>query len=164
MASNIDKDSFDLDSLLAGTIEDLADIPEFRSFEAGAHKLLFSLARSDKKMKVDGKETDKLEPVINAKLKLIETVELADPSAAPMEAGTETTIRYQMDNEFGQGEFKKVAAVISAHFKLKNNAEVLGVCKDGIECLAVTQVRTSKQKNANGEYPKFTVIAQLEVL
>jgi hypothetical protein len=160
MSSNIDKETFDLDSLLDSTIDDLADTPEYRPFAAGAHTVMLSLARSEK-IKA---ETDKLEPVINAKLKLEKTEEMVDPSEQPMEPGTETTIRFQMDNEYGQGDFKKVAGAIASHFKLKSLADVLSVAKDGIQCMVVTTNRVAKKKNQNGEFAKFTSIVELTVL
>ena len=159
MASNIDKDTFDMESLLDNTVDMLADTPEFKPFVAGAHRLTLSLAKSDK----ISEKTRRPEPVIIGKLKLISTEEQADPTEVPMEPGTETQIRFQMDNEFGQGDFKKLAGIISAHFKCQSLNEVLDISKNGIEVLAVTSNRNGK-KREDGSIPKFTSIVEMTVL
>jgi hypothetical protein len=157
--SSIDKDTFDMDSLLNQTVSDLADVPEFKPFAAGAHRITFSLARSDKIKE----GATKPEPVILGKMKLISTEEMVDPTEPPMEVGTESNVRFQLDNEFGQGEFKKVAAIIAEHYKLTSLADVLSVAKDGIECLVITSNRSGK-KREDGSIPKYTSIVEITVL
>lgn len=154
-----DTTEFDMDSLLESTIEDLADTPEFRPFVAGAHVVDLTLSRSDKP---DSKDAKKLEPVFLAKIKLVETQEQTDPTEAPLEVGAETTIRYRMDNPYGEGDFKKIAGEISAHFKCKNIREVLEVSKN-LRCLVVTVNRKGKKRDDN-TYPLFTSISALNVL
>jgi len=159
MASNIDKDTFDMDSLLNQTVADLADTPEFRPFAAGAHRVTLAFSRSDKVKE----GASKPEPVILGKMKLISTEEMVDPTEAPMEVGAETTLRFQMDNEYGQGDFKKVADVIASHYKLTSLADVIAVTQEGIECLVVTSNRSGK-KREDGTIPKFTSIVAITVL
>jgi len=160
MTQTADKDSveFDMDSLLESTIEDLADAPEFRPFVQGAHVVDLTLSRSDK---IDEK-TKKPEPVFLCKIKLVETQEQTDPTEAPLEVGAETTIRFRMDNPYGEGDFKKVAGEIAAHFKCANVREVLEAAKN-LRCLVVTTNRKGKKRD-DGTYPLFTSITALNVL
>lgn len=89
-----------LDSLLDTSIEDLAELPEFPVYHAGVHKCVFDY------------EARKIgdNPSLVIKLKLVETVELANPDEdAPMEAGLETEMSYNLANEFGQGRARGLA-------------------------------------------------------
>ena len=156
----IDKSTFDLDSLISGTLDDLADTPEFRSWPAGMYRFKLFLERSTKMPE----GATKPEPVINCKIVNLATKELVDtsPTVIPMEVGAEGNIRFQMDNEYGQGDFKKLATVIGTHFNCTNMAEVLAVTKEGVECEGVITNRPGKKRPDN-TVPYYMQIVELTV-
>jgi hypothetical protein len=125
-----------MDDILDGTLDDLADLPEFKPFPNGVHSCTVSFERK----KVNE------HPCVEVKLKMQETVELADPEkdTAP-EKGSEASVLYMLDNEIGQGKFKELMGVFAAVnpemklgdlLKEHNNASVL----------VVTSQRGNKEK------------------
>jgi hypothetical protein len=129
--------SLDLDSILDSSIDDLADLPEFQVFPNGVHKVIISW---------ESKEVNK-HPCMELKMKAVETVELANPAAdSPLAAGTESSVLFMLDNEFGQGKFKSI---------IKQIAEATGSTKiseaveasNGMEVQVVCKVRQNKDKS-----------------
>ena len=127
----------DLDSILDSSIDDLADLPEFQVFPNGVHRVLINW---------ESKEVNK-HPCMELKMKAVETVELANPAAdTPLTAGTETSVLFMLDNEFGQGKFKTI---------IKQLAEATGATKiseaveqsNGMEVQVVCKVRQNKDKS-----------------
>ena len=106
--------AFDIDSLLDGTLDDLADAPEFRPFPVGSYLLSVHL-EADKNVK----------SIYYARLKVEETIELANPEEVPMEKGGETSVRMDLTNEYGQGDFKKIMSAIAAKFGAAPNRALL---------------------------------------
>lgn len=137
-----------LDSLLDMNLDDLADLPEFKVFPAGAHRC--TLAWESKSV------NDK--PSLECKLRLVETVEFADPSETPMEAGTESSMLFQLQNEFSQGKLKEVIKPLAEHFGVGKLSEVIEASK-GVEVLAITKQRMNKDKTQT-----YLDIVKLQVL
>jgi hypothetical protein len=127
-----------LDSILDMQLDDIADLPEFKVFPAGAHRVT---------IKFDKKEINK-HPAMELKLKLIETVEIVDPSEIAPAAGTESSVAFMLDNEFGVGKFKEVLKPLAAHLGLSQVSEIIEQSAD-MECLVVTKIRTNKEKTQN---------------
>lgn len=133
----------DLDSLLDGTLDDIADLPEFKPFPVGVHqiKIFWELKDKDNKPLVINKH-----PTIKLKCVAVKTVELpAGSEDAPLNEGDETAILFMMDNEMGQGQFKNVLKELAAHFGTKTNRDTLEK-SEGCECLAVFSQRPNKEK------------------
>lgn len=134
----------DLDALLAGTIDDLADMPEFKNYPNGAHKVKF-----DWEMKVVNKK-----PSIELKFVYIEPIELADATATPPKAGDEASVLCMMKNndgsvnEFSQGTVKLVVAALVTHFPGANNGAILNAAK-GAEIVIITELKENKQNPGN---------------
>lgn len=128
-------DTTNLDNLLDVSLDDIADLPEFKVFPAGAHRCTISFEK---------KEINK-HPSVELKLKLVETVELTDPAEVAPEAGTESSVAYMLDNEFGQGNMKKVMIPLAQHYGISNVGALMEACK-GAECLVVTKQRQNKEK------------------
>lgn len=126
-----------LDDLLDMSLDDLADLPEFKLLPVGAHVCTMELAS-----KV---VNDK--PSIELKLKLIETKELANPAEEPCEVGTESSQLFDMTNEFGQGKFKNLAKPLAIHFGVTKTSELIEQSK-GAEVLVVVKHRQNKEKTA----------------
>lgn len=146
--SNTNNSTVDLDKLFDMTLDDLADLPEFLVFPAGAHRVTIDIER-----KVVNNH-----PSAELKMKLIETLEMADSTAPVLAAGTESSVLYMMDNEFGQGKFKAMIKPIMAHFATASVLEAIGQSKD-LEVVVVTKVRTNKEKAVD-----YTEIVSLTVL
>lgn len=127
--------STSLDSLLDATLDDLADLPEFTVLPAGVHKCTIDF---------ETKEVNK-HPSIELKIKLVETLELADPAStdAPLVPGTESSVLFMMDNGFGQGKFKEVIKPLLAHFGSTKVRDAVEQAK-GMEVVLVTKQRINR--------------------
>lgn len=128
---------FDINAILDGTLDDLADLPEFKPFPVGTHKAV---------IKMEQKKVNN-HPCIEVLLKAIETIELPSGSEAePVSPGQEATVLYMLDNELGQGKFKKLLKQLAEHFGTdKTNREVMEESQ-GSEVLVVTTLRANKEK------------------
>lgn len=125
-----------LDSLLDNSIDDLKDLPEFKCYPSGAHRVMF---------KWEEKEVNDV-PYIIFNFKALETVELADAVAdQPLEAGSESSVMFNLSNEFGQGKFKKAVAQLAKHYGTSSPRETLEAVQ-GAELTIVTKVRQNKDK------------------
>jgi hypothetical protein len=98
-----------IEDLMDSSIDDLADMPAFIVPPVGHYKLTVSLER-----KVVNEK-----PCIEGKFAVLETLELKNPSEAPCDVGTKFSTLYQMDNEFGQGNFKAFISPIVAGLGLQ---------------------------------------------
>lgn len=128
-------ENFDLDSLLDGTLDDLADVPGYETFHPGAHKVTINWKRVDKK------------PAYSLNLTLIESAELANPNDIPQKPGTQTSVMFMLDNEYGQSAFRKIIASLAEHYGAGSNREIMEK-SEGAECLVVTKKRSNKEKTA----------------
>jgi hypothetical protein len=142
-------ENFNIDSILDGTLDDLADLPEFRPYPAGTHRV---------NIKFEQKVVNK-HPGFELKMKAVETVELpAGSTEEPLAAGAETAVLFLLDNEIGQGAFKKVLSSLANHYGAKSNRELIAEAQ-GAECLVVTKQRQNKDKNQT-----YTDIVELQVV
>ena len=148
--------SIDIDALLDGTLDDLADIPEFKAWPNGAHRATIKWDIKE----VGGQKCPELS------MTAIETVELADAeNEKPLETGTGTSILFMFKtkdgkaNEIGQGQFKEVMKSLAAHFGEKSNRELMEE-SNGTEVLVVTKVR----KDKNNPDKTYTSLENLQVM
>lgn len=137
-----------MDSLLDATLDDLADAPEFKPFPAGTHKVNITIAQ--KKIGTH--------PAFEVGMKAIETLELASPDDQPLVAGATTSVAYMMDNELGQGNFKKILQSLAAHYGAKSNRELIAEAQNA-EVAVVTKTRMNKDKTQS-----YTDIVELQVI
>lgn len=141
--------NFDMDSILDGTLDDLADIPEFKPYPAGTHRATIHFEQ-----KVVNKH-----PCFEVVFKGVETVELPSGSeAAPISAGQEATVLYRMDNELGQGKFKKLLRALGEHYGAMKNRELIEATQ-GAEVLVVTNLRS----NRNDKTKQYMDIVEIAV-
>lgn len=143
-----DTTNFNLDSLLDGTLDDLADVPEFKPFPAGTHKVTLKLEQ--KKIGTH--------PAFEVTMIAEETIELANSSDEPLAKGATANVAYMLDNEFGQGDFKKLLKAAAERFGQKSNRELIEDLQ-GAECLVVTKTRQNKDKTQT-----YTAIVELSVI
>lgn len=144
----IDTQAFNIDSLLDGTLDDLADAPEFKPFPAGTHKVNIQIAQ-----KMIGKH-----PAFEISMTAVETLELSNPSDEPLKQGATTSVAYMMDIEIGQGNFKKILSSLASHYGAKSNRLLIEEAQ-GAEVLVVTKVRANKDKTQS-----YTDIVELQVV
>ena len=110
-----------LNTLLAGTVDDLADMPTFKNFPNGAHKVKFNWEQK----KVNEK------PSIEFKFVYIEPIELADPATEAPKAGDEASILLMFTNndgtknEFSEGTLKLAANALKERFPGSNLLQIL---------------------------------------
>lgn len=124
-----------LSSLLDISLDQLADMPEFKVLPPGAHKVV---------IKFESKKIIE-HPSVEAKFTLLETLELSDTTSTPCEPGTECNVAYMLDNEFGQGKFKELMKPLCAHHGVTNLAQAVEASQ-GMEVVIVTKTRQNKDK------------------
>jgi hypothetical protein len=135
----------DMNSLLDSSIDDLADLPEFAVFPAGLLKV---------SLKFEEKEINK-HPSVELKMKLIETVEMADATDTPLASGAESSVLYMLDNEFGQGALKAIAKTLASITGTTNLRDTLEAA-NGMEVQVVSKPRFNKDKSQ--QYTNITKV------
>jgi hypothetical protein len=131
-------ENFNLDTLLDGTLDDLADAPEFRPYPAGTHKVILTLVQKP----INNK------PAFEANFKAVETIELANPGEdTPLAPGAQASVAFILDNEYGQGGLKNVLKAAAEKFGAKSNRELIADIQNA-EAAIVTSLRANKDKTA----------------
>jgi hypothetical protein len=151
--SNELNQTLSMDDLLDGTLDDLADVPEFKPFAAGAHRVTISF---DATKKINDM------PAIEVKLVHVETMELSDPEATPPNAGDSTNVIYILKkkddkgnvvrNELAEGQFKNLLASLAPSFPEATTNRAIMEAAQGYEVLAVTSIRENKKDKNNIKY------------
>jgi len=141
-----------VEDILDGVLDDIADLPEFKPLVAGAFKVSMSW---------DIKEVNSKRAVENA-ITVLEVIELENPTDTAPNVGDKTSILYFLDNEFGLGNMKKDLAPIRAAIMPEGtNREVIEAAQ-GIEALIITGNPKPDDKKNPSKW--FTNLKQLEVL
>jgi len=113
----------DLDNLLDATLDDLDDLPSFAPFPAGAYRAMANMEAADVSKKL-GK------PCVELSFTLLEVVEAADPNGVAAKEGDTSNTLFMLDNEFGQGAFKKHATPIGQALGCGKLSEIVEQCTD----------------------------------
>jgi hypothetical protein len=146
-------EEFNVDSILDGTLDDLADMPEFKAYPVGTHRCTMNWTnKTAKKDWING------HPAYVLDLKAIETLELANTEDTPLTAGDETGIMFMLDNELGQGSFKKILTALAESFGAMSNRELIAASANA-EVLVVTKQRANKEKTKS-----YTDVVELKVV
>jgi len=119
--------------LLDAKLDDLADLPEFKPFAAGVHKVLATF----------GTKEINSSTVVTLDFVYMECIELADANEAEPKAGDTANTMFMLDNEFGQGNLKKCALPFCAALELTTIREVIEGVKD-VECIIISSIRKDK--------------------
>jgi len=155
----------DMDALLDGTLDDLADIPEFRPWPNGAHKakIVWDLAKTiDGVYKVEGQESSGLKRFIGLDAVAIETVELpAGSTDKPLEVGSKANWLFDLTTERGQGSFKAIMASLAEHYGAKSPRELM---TDSMNAEVVIFVKQWTAKKGNSAGKTFANIDNLMVV
>jgi hypothetical protein len=134
-------------------LDDLADLPEFVTPPAGAYRATLTSLEA----KAIGNHSG-----VEIKITLNETLELADPTEAEVKPGTETSVSFLTDNEYGVGSFKAFLKPLADHFDTSSARETFEAAK-GAEVMLVTKVRKGK-KGTDAEDRRYLSIHKVEVL
>jgi hypothetical protein len=139
-----------MDALLDGTLDALADFPEFRNYPIGVHRVIINwdLAKTIPGVfKTKDQESSGLKTFIELSMTALETMELpAGSTDTPLEAGAKAQLLFDLTNEFAQGKFKELLKSLAAHYGAKSNRELLADSQ-GAEVAVVIKHRTSKDKS-----------------
>lgn len=125
----------DIDALLDATLDEIDDLPEFVTIPKGMHKVLATFKMG----------TNKDKPSVKLMLTYLETLELADPEAVAPAPGSMASVNYLLTNEYGLGNFKKVAAPFREALGLNTNRDIIDGVKD-VEVAIETSLRADKNK------------------
>lgn len=125
----------DLNSLLDMNLDDLADLPAFEIYPAGAHKVRI------------GWETKSINshPSLELKMAYLECIELSSPGDKVPDIGTECSVLFMLDNEFGQGKLKAAVSKLRDFFGTSNLFQIVEQSQ-GLEVTVVTKIRQNKDK------------------
>lgn len=137
----------DILNLLDSTIDELADLEKFSPIPAGTHKLRLQWSYPEHETQV----------VVQLKLEVVETLEMANSSEPVPEPGKSANIRFPLQNKdgtpiiaksgkpntFGQGQLKEVVAVLAPHFGGGTLREVIDNSQ-GAEVVATLKTRAMK--------------------
>ena len=144
----------DLAGILDNTLDALADAPTFEPYHPGGHKVVIEFEGHGNKPLVINKH-----PAIKLKMKLVETLELNDPSLTPQVAGSEGEVLYMLDNEMGQGTLKRILKSLGEHLGAdKTNRQIMEEAK-GLECVVITAHRQNKDKTQT-----YTDVKEIKVV
>ena len=155
--------NLDIDSLLDGTLDDLADAPEFKPFPLGVHKIIMNW---ETKQLDDKKESGKKNTLVTLKMKAMETIETPAGSEEVCSPGQEENIGFFLVHhsspkatEIGQGAFKEIMKSLAGHYGAKSNRELMAESA-GAEALVTTGHRTDKQDKSK----KYTTLEKLMII
>jgi hypothetical protein len=139
----------DLDTLLDATLDDLEDLPEYKTYPPGAHKVLATMG---------SKEINK-KPAVELSFKYIEEVELEGTDAVAPSAGDESSTLFFLDNEYGRGNLKAALKSFQEFTGGTTNREIVEGVKD-VECV----ILTSYGKNKNDVDKPYLNVKEIHVV
>lgn len=149
--------NLDIDSLLDGTLDDLADAPEFKPYPLGVHKVVINW---ETKQLDDNKDKSKKNTIVTLKMKALETIETPAGSEEVCSPGQEENIGFFLVHhsspkamENSQGAFKEIMKSLAAHYGAKSNRELMAESA-GAEVLVTTGLRKDKT-DASKKYTKL---------
>lgn len=126
----------ELNSLLDGSLDDLADMPTFEPYPDGTHKCIIKFEVK----KINNKDA------VELLLVAIETIELANPAEdTPLVKGAETSVLFMLENEFGQGSFKEIVNPLGKALGITSPRAVMEAV-NGAEAEVTTKKRWNKDK------------------
>lgn len=133
--------TFDIDSLLDTSLDDVADLPEFVTPPPGFYKL--TLKKLEQKAIND-------KPALIFHYAVVETLELVNPTNDKVagEGKSEFSESFFLNNENGLAYAKKSLAPLAAHFGVKTVREIIAACEGGLEIAATVKNRANKDKTA----------------
>ena len=120
------------------SLDDIPDLPEYGAWPAGTYVATVKLAR--KVVKMSGEDT----PCVEASFKLV-AVQATEAEKTPVE-GSESSILYNLHNEFGLGNFKKIAKVAQDYFGCAGSVGAVVDAVQDIPCIVTLSAKEDKTK------------------
>ena len=156
---NIDQNTelTSMDDLLDGTLDDLKDVPAFKVFAPGAHKVKINWTMKD----ISGQKAPEI------KLTHIETLELSDASQTPPEVGDECAMAFLFKNkdgtrnEFAEGNFKAILTGLKSLAPEGSTPRAIMEASEGAEVMVATDVRLKDKKDKDSA--QYLVIKEVLV-
>jgi len=142
--------------LLDAQLDDLKDLPEWKTFPAGVY-LCKPAVKSEKK-KIKNEECT----VITITATLLEggVIELNDKDATPPEVGSQTSVQFTWENEYGQGALKNILKPIAAatNGQVKKVADLLELINTADSLKFVMGTRQGKAQDGKpaATFQQFT--------
>lgn len=133
----------DIDSLLDRNLDDIEDLPEFKTFLPGAHKVKITWERKDIEKTVDSQK--KKVPHMQLNCEYIELLEHADSKddEKASKAGDKCNTAYDLTNEFAMGALKKATKTLGDHLGIQSLKEIIKAT-NGFEVVLVCKNRKDK--------------------
>jgi hypothetical protein len=134
-------------NLLDSSVDDLADLEKFTPIPAGTHMLRYNWSFPEHDEQV----------IVQLKLTVVETLEMANSSEPHPEPGKTGNIRFPIcmkdgspiialsgkENTFGQGQLKEIISVLKGTYGGETTREVI-MNSEGAEIATTLKVRASK--------------------
>lgn len=135
-------------SILDQQLEDLADLPEFLVPPAGSYIMRI---KDFSVKEIAGKEAAEVKLVVVSTQELTNPVDESTPETKahtyPVADGTETSLAFMLDNEFGVGNLKRFTTPIAAALFVSTTRDAMEGSK-GMELFMTTKVRVAKKDGA----------------
>lgn len=128
-------------SLLDGTLDAIADLPTFKPFPTGAHRCEI--------VSFEAKKIGTHEDATELKVRLVATMEQADPAIPPAEPGDECSFAFMLDNDTGAGFFKLAITPIAVATNNTTNLRAAMAAAKGMIVDIVMAVTHDKDKNVD---------------
>jgi hypothetical protein len=141
--------SFDLDT----TLDDIDDLPSFKSFPTGSYEVVLENGLEYKKV---GEH-----PAIQVAMTCAGVKEITgklDEGEDPPKVGDVATVAFLMDNEIGAGFFKNFAKPLQVHLGAASIRELLTASK-GLDLLVVVKRISGKGDKSDNHYNQFVKVA-----
>lgn len=139
-----------LDSLLDKNLDDIADLPEWRIFPAGVHKITVNWDTKEREWMDKDKNEKQKGKVVVCKVTHISTEEQVDKNETPLTEGAQATVEfnpyYEQQISALKGVLKNMEATVGS-----NNLKELIKGTEGFEVLMVSKVRKWKKDGKEGE-------------
>lgn len=145
--------AFNMDALLDGTLDDLADLPSIERWASGTYEVQF---KWEQKVVAN-------HPSIEVKMHLREVIEIA-AGETPPDAKAETSVLYMLDNPVGQGKFKELVKTLADCLGMqgKSNREILEAFQGAIGAVVLTKRQRKKDgKLVDGVFDNDIVTVQI---
>jgi hypothetical protein len=142
--------SFSFEQLLDATLDDIADLPEFKLFPAGAYQAT---------LKIEEKQVNE-HSIAECAFTLTEVMELSEPTDEAPALGSVATVGFMLNNEYGLGNFKKVLSSLKDGLNLSDTASLGAIIEaaQGAEVVVVLGQRKDK-KDATRVYQQLVQVS-----
>lgn len=147
-----------IDDLLDGTLDDLADAPSFQPFPAGAH-----VVKINWEVKQIGNS-----PAVELKLTYVSVAELTNPEDKEPAQGDTTSVAFILKkqdgskNELAEGQMKEILQSLKDGGVAGDKPRELMEASQNMEVMAVTTIR--KDKRDPQDVKSYTQVKSISVI